>query len=217
MVPEVKSAVSAGWSGARGVVVAGALVAGLAGCSEQPQAVAPPVQIPTILAPTTVVRTPVMVDRELLDDCELIVPVEKVNARIGREVQGEVRTIVGIPEPSVGRTAKVDCYYDLAERQPLSAAPLIIGLATYADDGAARDRVVESITAERAEGGTVSEVEVGKQKASVVSTAGERLLIGSLGKSTFVARAKVGFVPDDQVNAVLAALAVQAMTPIEDA
>ncbi|MEV0680654.1 hypothetical protein AB0I60_29475 [Actinosynnema sp. NPDC050436] len=194
-----------------------AVGASVVGCTNQPAPVAPPVQIPTILAPTTVVRTPVMVDRELPDDCELIVPVEVVNAKIGREVQAEVRTIVGIPEPSLARTSKIDCYYDLAEKQPLAAAPLIIGLATYADEASAKERVAESIAAERAEGGSVAEVDVGKQKASLISTPGERLLLGSLGKTTFVARAKVGFVPDDKMSAVLSALAAQSMTPIEEA
>lgn len=201
----------------RGVVAAVAVAVVGAGCTAKPQAVAPPVQIPTILAPTTVVRTPAMVDRELPDDCELIVPVEVVNSKVGRESKGEVRTIVGIAEPSLGRTAKIDCYYDLDEKQPLSAAPLIIGLATYSDDAAAQGRVADSLDAERAEGASVAEVEVGKRKASMVSTPSERLVIGSLGKTTFVSRAKAGFVPDDQMTALLTALAVQSMTPLEEA
>ncbi len=189
----------------------------LSGCTSTPKSLSPPPQIPTIVAPTSVVRTPVMVDRALPDDCELIVPVDMVNQRVGRELAGGLRTIIGIPEASLGRTGKVDCYYDLGERQPLSAAPLVIGLATYVDEPTAKGRVADSVTAEKQEGGSVAEVDVGKQKASLVSTGGERLLIGSLGKTTFVARAKTGFVPDDQMSAVLSGLAAQSMTPIEDA
>ncbi|MBB5955960.1 hypothetical protein FHS29_002541 [Saccharothrix tamanrassetensis] len=167
------------------------------------------------MAPTSAVRTPVMVDRELPDDCEFIVPVDVVNQRVGRELQGELKQIIGIPEPSLGRTKKIDCYYDVGDRQSFDSAPLIIGLAAYSDEGAAKERVTESVSAEREAGGSVAEVDVGKQKGFLVSTAGERLLIGSLGKTTFVARAKVGFVPDDQMTGVLAALAAQSMTPIE--
>ncbi|RKT56687.1 hypothetical protein [Saccharothrix australiensis] len=194
-----------------------AALAVLVACAREPAPAAPPPRIPTIAAPTSVVRTPVMVDRELPEDCELIVPVEVVNQRIGREMAGELKQIIGIPEPKVARTAKIDCYYDVGERRPISTAPLVIGLATYADEAAARERVAESVKAELESGGSSTEVDVGKQKASLVSTAEERLVIGSLGKTTFVARAKAGFVPDDQAGAVLSALAAQSMTPIEGA
>lgn len=174
-------------------------------------------QIPTILPPTTVVRTPAMVDRAPPDECELIVPVEVLNQKLGREIGGETRGIVGVPEPTLGRTAKMDCYYGVGERQPLAAAPVVVGLATYADDATAKDRVTDSVDAERREGATVGETDVGKLKAAVVTTSTERLLLGSLGKTTFVVRIKTGFLPDDQSTPFLAAVAQQAMTPVEDA
>ncbi|WP_433263291.1 hypothetical protein ACQPZF_31805 [Actinosynnema sp. CS-041913] len=191
--------------------------AALSGCSSQPEQdpAAPPPQIPTIVAPTSASRTPVMTDRELLDDCELILPVELVNQHLGRELQGELKHIIGVPEPSLGRTKKIDCYYEVPERQPLTAAPLIIGLATYVDEPTAKNRVADSVNAERQEGASVAEVDVGKQKGQLVSTNAERLVIGSLGKTTFVARAKTGFVPDDKMSAFLTTLAAQSMTPIE--
>jgi hypothetical protein len=203
--------------GTRTMLLAALVVAACAACSTEAPPPAPPPQIPTIHPPSSVTRTPVMVDRPLPDECELIVPVEVVNQRLGRELPGEPRQIIGIPEPSLGRTGKIDCYYGLAPNQPLVASPLIIGLATYTDEPTAKGRVADSVTAERQEGASVAEVDVGKQKGSLVSTSTERLLIGSLGKTTFVVRAKIGLVPDDQVTALLSALAAQSMTPIEDA
>ncbi len=197
------------------MVLAAVVVVVCAACSTEKSPPAAPPQIPTILPPTTITRVPQMVDRPLPDDCELIVPVDILHQRLGRELPGELQTIVGIPEPSLGRTAKIDCYYGM-ERQPLAAAPVIIGLATYVDEPTAAGRVADSIAAERQEGATVTQVDVGKQKASLVSTKDERLLMGSLGKTTFVSRAKVGVVPDDLVGIFLAALAQQAMTPLED-
>ncbi|MEU5694501.1 hypothetical protein [Actinosynnema sp. NPDC020468] len=186
-------------------------------CSTRTDAPAKAPQIPTILAPTTVVKTPVMVDRELPQDCESIVPVEVVDQKLGRQLGGATRGIIGIKEPSLGRTGKIDCYYGLGDRQPLTASPLVIGLSTYTDEATAKGRVTESVDAERREGGSVAEVDVGKVKASVVGTSAERLLIGSLGKTTFVVRMKAGTLPDDQVGAVMAGLAQQSMTPVEDA
>lgn len=202
--------------GARTVVLAGLVLGCAAACSVEQPPPAPPPQIPKIVAPTSASRTPVMMDRPLPDDCELVVPVEVVNQRLGRELPGDPRLIIGIPEPALGRTGKIDCYYGLAQGQQLAAAPLVIGLSAYTDDATARGRVTDSVSAERQEGGAVSEVDVGKQKGSLVVTRDERLLLGSLGKTTFVVRLKPGVVPDDQVGPVLAALAAQSMTPPED-
>jgi hypothetical protein len=198
-------------------VLAAAVVLACAGCAAvKPQPVTQP-QIPTILPPTTITRVPQMVDRPLPDDCELVVPVELFNQKLGRELPGELKTIIGIPEPSLGRTGKIDCYYGVPENQPIAAAPVIIGLAAYGDEPTASSRVAESVAAERQEGATVAEVDVGKKKGQLVSTKDERMVVGWLGKTTYVARAKVGVLPDDAIGGFLAALAQQSMTPVEGA
>ncbi|NUT52939.1 MAG: hypothetical protein HOV94_37475 [Saccharothrix sp.] len=199
----------------RTAVVAAMAVLACAGCAAvTPGPVAQP-QIPTILPPTTITRIPQMTDRPLPDDCELVVPVEVLHQRLGRELPGELKTIIGIPEPSLGRTGKIDCYYGVPERQPLTAAPVVIGLATYTDEPTASGRVAESLAAERQDGASVREVDVGKRKGSLVTTKDERLLMGWLGKTTFVARAKAGVLPDDAIGGFLAAVAQQSMTPVE--
>ncbi|QQQ74842.1 hypothetical protein IOD16_27435 [Saccharothrix sp. 6-C] len=203
--------------GMRTAVLAAMVVLASAGCAAvQTQPVAQP-QIPTIVPPTSFSRIPQMTDRPLPDDCELVIPVELFNQKLGRELPGELKTIIGIPEPSLARTGKIDCYYGVPEKQPIAAAPVIIGLATYADEAAAGTRVAESVAAEREDGATVREVDVGKKKGQFISSKDERLVLGSLGKTTYVARVKLGVLPDDAVAGVLAALAQQSMTPVEGA
>jgi hypothetical protein len=193
------------------VLTLGMLV--LAGCSNAPRAASPPPQIPKITAPTSVSRTPVMVDRALPDDCELVVTIEAMNAALGQELPGEPRLIIGIPEPGIGRTGKIDCYYGIPPNRGLQEAAVVVGLSSYADELTARTRVSESLEAERQDGGTVKEVDVGKQKGSLVSGKDLRMLVGSLGKTTFVVRARPGLIPDDKLPGVLAALAQTSMTP----
>ncbi|XVS62852.1 hypothetical protein ACQPYE_32020 [Actinosynnema sp. CA-299493] len=201
----------------RTAVLAAMVVLACAGCAAvQTQPAAQP-KIPTIVPPTSFSRVPQMTDRPLPDDCELVIPVELFNQKLGRELPGELKTIIGIPEPSLGRTGKIDCYYGVPEKQPIAAAPVIIGLATYADEAAAGTRVAESVAAEREDGATVREVDVGKKKGQFISSEDERLVLGSLGKTTYVARVKLGVLPDDAVAGVLAALAQQSMTPVEGA
>ncbi|MET9230498.1 hypothetical protein [Lentzea sp. NPDC003310] len=192
---------------------AGVLAFGTACSTAVPQTQAPPPQIPKITPPTIVSKTPVMVDRALPDDCELVVPVDVMNATLGQEMPGEPRIIIGIKEPGIGRTGKIDCYYGIPEKKGLPDAKIVIGLSTYTDDLTARTRVTESVEAERAEGAKITEVDVGKQKGTLVEGKDEQLLIGSLGKSTFVVRNRNNFIPKEKLVAVLPVLAQQSMTP----
>ncbi|MBY8848264.1 hypothetical protein [Saccharothrix longispora] len=185
-------------------------------CSSVAPPPAPPPRIPTILPPTTISRTPQMADRPLPEDCEFVLTVEVLDQKLGRELGGELKQIIGVPEPSLGRTGKIDCYYGLGQRQPIAAAPVIVGLATYVDEPTAAGRVADSVTAEREDGATITPVDVTRHKASLVVTRTERLLVGSLGKTTYVVRAKAGFLPDEQVGPFLVALAQQSMTPVEE-
>lgn len=198
------------------VVVLGAVALTMcAACSGAvPQTQAPPPQIPKITPPTTPSRVPVMVDRPALpDDCELVVPAEVMNATLGQELPGEPRLIIGIKEPGIGRTGKIDCYYGIPEKKNLPDAKIVIGLSTYTDELTARTRVTESVEAERADGAKVTEVDVGKQKGTLVEGKDEQLLIGSLGKSTFVVRNRNNFIPQAKLLMILPVLAQQSMTP----
>ena len=95
-----------------------------------------------------------------------------MNQVLGQELPGEPKLIVGIPEPGTGRTGKIDCYYGIPPGKPLRAAVVIVGLASYVDELTARTRVADSVEAERQYGATIKEIEVGKQRASLVSTEG---------------------------------------------
>ncbi|MDT7788716.1 MAG: hypothetical protein QOF58_7135 [Pseudonocardiales bacterium] len=196
-----------------GVLGAVALMVCAACSGAVPQTQAPPPQIPKITPPTTPSRVPLMVDRPLPDDCELVVPVDVMNATLGQELPGEPRIIVGIKEPAIGKTGKIDCYYGIPEKKDLTDAKIVVGLSTYTDELTARTRVSESVEAERGDGAKITEVDVGKQKGTLIEGKDEQLLIGSLGKSTFVVRNRNNFIPQARLMAVLPVLAQQCMTP----
>ena len=190
-------------------------VAFTAACSSAgPQTQSPPPQIPKITPPTSASKVPAMVERPALpDDCDLVVDPDVMNAILGQEMPGEPQIIIGIKEPSIGRTGKIDCYYGIPAKQNLQAAKIVIGLSTYTDELTARTRVTESVEAERQDGAKITEVDVGKQKGTLVEGKDEQLLIGSLGKSTFVVRSRNNFVPRENLMKILPPLAQQAMTP----
>ena len=98
-------------------------------------------------------------------------------------------------------------------KKNLPDAPIVIGLSTYSDDLTARTRVGESIEAERQDGAKITEVDVGKQKGTLIEGKDEKLLIGYLGKSTFVVRSRHNFIPQERLMAILPVLAQLSMTP----
>ncbi|MEU7480597.1 hypothetical protein AB0A63_31780 [Lentzea sp. NPDC042327] len=200
--------------GIRFFMALGAAALTAACSSAAPQSSAPPPQIPKITPPTTQSKALAMVDRPALpDDCDLVVDVDTMNAILGQELPGEPQIIIGVKEPGIGRTGKIDCYYGIPPKQGLPAAKIIIGLSTYTDELTARTRVAESVEAERQDGAKITEVDVGKQKGTLIEGKDEQLLIGSLGKSTFVVRSRNGFVPPQNLTKILPPLAQQAMTP----
>ncbi|KOV80780.1 hypothetical protein [Nocardia sp. NRRL S-836] len=190
-------------------------VALTAACSTTaPQSQAPPPQIPKITPQTSASRAAAMVDRPTLpDDCDLVVDADAMNAVLGQQLPGEPRIIIGVKEPGIGRTGKIDCYYGIPPKQELTAAKIVIGLSTYTDELTARTRVSESVEGERQNGAKITEVDVGKQKGTLIEGKDEQLVIGSLGKSTFVVRSWNNFVPQQNLTKILTTLAQQAMTP----
>jgi hypothetical protein len=200
--------------GTRFFLALGAVALTAACSTAPPQTQAPPPQIPKITPPASASKAPLMVDRPTLpDDCDLVVDAETMNRILGQELPGEPQIIIGIKEPGIGRTGKIDCYYGIPPKQGLTAAKIIIGLSTYTDEPTARTRVSESVEAERQDGAKITEVDVGKQKGTLIEGKDEQLLIGSLGKSTFVVRSRNNFVPQQNLTKILPPLAQQSMTP----
>ncbi|KAA2261656.1 hypothetical protein F0L68_16240 [Solihabitans fulvus] len=196
-----------------GVAVSAGCAVALTGCAAAKRAPVAAPQIPTIVASTAVTTTVAPADRPLPDDCKLVVPAVDVDGVVGQPLDGQPARILGVPEPTVGRTGKLDCYYGIPEGRTIASAAIVIGLATYADEASAQQRVRDSVDSERQDGAGVADIAVEKMQGKLVTGKTERMVIGSLGRTTYVVRAKNGVFPDDKVGAALAALAVKALTP----
>ncbi|WP_253778110.1 hypothetical protein [Goodfellowiella coeruleoviolacea] len=154
-----------------------------------------------------------MTDRPLSDDCADVADPEAVDEAVGQQLPGSATHIIGIPEPKIGRTAKLDCYFGIPDGQGLTEAAVLIGLATYADAATAQERYQISLDAERADGAAVTETKVGNQTGMLLSASGTQTLIGTLGKTSYLVTVKKGLVPDDRMTGVLVKLAQHALTP----
>jgi hypothetical protein len=135
----------------------------------------------------------------------------EVSDLLNAAITGQTLPVVGVPEPKIGRTARLDCYYGVPDGQGVPAATVSIGLASYTDEGAARRRMTSTVESERDSGAKANEVQVGSDKGILLNGT-KRILVAARGKHTVVVTVVKDLVPDEQAGALLATLADRALT-----
>ena len=125
---------------------------------------------------------------------------------------GQTLPVVGVPEPKIGRTARIDCYYGVPTGQQLTTAPVSIGVASYTDEAAARKRMSGTIADEKEAGAKANDVPVGPDRG-VLLNGTKRTLVAARGSSTVVVSVILDLVPEDQAGSLIGRLADRALTP----
>jgi len=130
---------------------------------------------------------------------------------IGRTITGQPRTVPGTPEQTIGRTGRIDCYYGLADGQPVGQATVAIGVATYTDGQAAARRVVRTVDDERAAGANVSSVAVGQEQGTLLVGETITLVVARQSTTVVVTLAK-DLLSRERASEALARLANRALS-----
>lgn len=118
------------------------------------------------------------------DDCSRILPVGELVAVLGMPLDSAVvRTVVGVPAPSVGRTERMDCTYSgTAAAGPDSGKRLLaINAAAYTTPAAARAQWKLNTAGED---GVHRDQPVGSAPGVLVERPGEKLLAVLYGSGT---------------------------------
>lgn len=126
------------------VALAVLLVLGSVACGRPPEPVAVPV-FPAAAAPVAAAG-----DRGTAPagpTCADLLPVEEVQAVLGLPVDGvAVRSVDGVPAPSVGRLARVTCRYAVVDPAwPVHGEVLVVVAARFVDDAAARAQSARNV------------------------------------------------------------------------
>jgi hypothetical protein len=196
------------WTSA-GAVLATVLVAGCAtGCASGEPVVDPEVPQFTTSAPP-VAST---LGRSVPKACEDVATAEEVGTILGMLITGEPQPVVGVPQASIGRTARLDCYYGTRRGRPLAESTVWIALAGYTDATRARQRLTDTISTERDAGSQVNEIPVGSG-TGVLLRGRTWTLVSARGKTTVVVTIKPGLVREDRAGAMLGQIADHALTP----
>ncbi|MGO1049136.1 hypothetical protein [Crossiella sp. CA198] len=193
------------------------LLAALTACSSSDPAKenpAPPLPTSTTSPAPSTLAAP----KPLAKDCAEVLPAAEVDRALGKPPGATgVRSIVGVPEPKIGRTGRLGCYYAPPSDVPPRDAPpgqtpgtqLELGLAAYADEAAAQKRVRATVETERAKGAAVNDLQVGSDKAVLIVGEKQRVLVFALGRSTIALTLAAGVVADDRAGPALAELAAK--------
>lgn len=154
------------------LAVLAALLALVAGCSSTPE----PTAVPTFPAPAQQSGPPGAAedaDGAIPDDCGRILTAGDLEALLGLPLGTvSLRTIRGVPEPSVRRTERVSCDYTVG---PGRGRPLLdIRVSAYVDDAAATAQWRVNVAAES---GEQREVPLGSASAVLFERSGEASLL----------------------------------------
>lgn len=101
--------------------------------------------------------------------CDAILPFTDLDQALGRPLFGGSRFVLGVAQPSIGRTGRVTCQYGLPPGGK-GAAPLEVGLSTYKDAASATDRVEATIAELRSGATSQATATVAGQPATVIGS-----------------------------------------------
>ncbi|MBP2324506.1 hypothetical protein JOF56_004891 [Kibdelosporangium banguiense] len=145
--------------------------------------------------------------------CGAIATAEEVSDAVGQAMAGTARPVAGTADQSIGRTARIDCYYGLTDGQELQDAPIRVGLASYADAKAATTRVEKTVDEERGAGAKASQVQVGPDKGTLLVGKKTVTLVATYQATTVVVIAQLSLVPANQAPSMLGKIANRALSP----
>ena len=194
-----------------GIVVVIAAVAAVSACGAKGGAAGSP-KVPsfnTSSAPASVAQG----ERPVPKSCGAVVTQEEVSDILQVAMSGQTLPIIGVPEPKINRTARIDCYYGVPEGKDRTAAPVTVGLASYADQPSARKRMDATVSTEKDAGGKPGEVPVGPDRGVLLKGKQLWTLVAVRGMSTIVITVNNDLVPEDQASSLIAKLADRALTP----
>jgi hypothetical protein len=143
--------------------------------------------------------------------CSDVAAAADVDSIVGHQLPGSMAQVVGIPQPKINRTGRLDCYYGIPPGKPVTAGVLSIGIASYADEQSAQHRTTLTVTNDRNAGATTSDVRVGDDNAVVIAGAKSQELVLSRGSLTVLISADNGVLAAGKVGPQLIQLAQRAL------
>ena len=120
---------------------------------------------------------------------------DAVDKIVGHPLGGTSQRVVGVPVSSIGRTARLDCYYGVPDGQNVTAALVTIGVSTYTDAAAATARVTSTVNDARTAQSKISTTKIGTAAATLMISQQNQALAVADGTRTVTVTANTGVLP----------------------
>ncbi len=175
----------------------------LGGCTQS----APPSDSPAVPVISSAPRN-AGAERTVPDDCDELATLDDLSRILATFVTGPVQRVVGVPQDSIGRTARLDCYYGVPVGQPHASAKIWLGLTGYVNAESARKRLTATVGDMRDASDTVSvsDVAVGADRGVLIRNA-DWMLVAERGRTTVVVKVVSALVRDDHAGLLLGQVA----------
>jgi hypothetical protein len=121
--------------------------------------------------------------------CSDVLPLIDLDTALGSPLVGRTEQIQGVPEPKINRTGRITCRFGVVTdpRTKKAGAPKIeVGVSTYTDDAAAKDRVETTVVGLRGDGASPHPVKANGLDATVLTGAGVGTFVVATGNRTIV-------------------------------
>lgn len=195
-------------------VAAIGLVGVLVACSGGGKAPTNPATVPTFVKSTAPSAPPFA--GKIPASCDSVARLGDVDAVVGQQLTGSANQIVGIAEPSISRTGRLDCYYGIPPNQAVTTAVLSIGISGYDTPATAQHRVLETVNVAKDTGYVASDVRVGSQNAVLLAGPKQELVLSAANLTVLVVAIN-GVLPAGKTGPPLIALAAKALNAAQHA
>ena len=149
----------------------------------------------------------------LPDTCSGLLRVEAIDAALGFRIVGSTNYVVGLPEPEIGRTGRVTCFYGVIPNPDGTPAPPLVeaSVFTYNSVESALARIETVVSQGREAGDRTQDVPVGSYDGVAIISVTEATLVVAVDKRNYAITLAPGLVTDEQLGQALADLAESAI------
>jgi hypothetical protein len=197
------------WWVAGSAVAAVGLVSVLVACTSQAANTQQQPKVPAFASPAP--HTTSAAPAEPPKACSDIAAATDVDTVVGHQLPGSMSQVIGVPQPKIGRTGRLDCYYGIPAGKRETAGVLSIGIGSYTDESTAQHRTTLTVNNARNAGATTSAVRVGDEPAVLIAGPKTQELVLSRGNITFLISANNGVLTAGKIGPQLIQLGQRAL------
>jgi hypothetical protein len=128
--------------------------------------------------------TPAGTAAPLPESCADVLTLDEMDSAVGHALPGQTVYIKGQAEPKIHRIGRITCRYGVHKDANHTVVPVEVGVSGYSNADAATSRIRFTVSQQRNNGATPTDVSLGDTQGTMLLAGGNALLIFAKGTST---------------------------------